>query len=339
VILRNNLQIDLRRVDARSYGAALHYFTGSKAHNIAIRKMAQERGWKVNEYGVYDEKMLPIAGEDEEGIYRLFGMEYIEPELRENRGELEAAREGRLPRLVTASEIRGDLHCHSDFGIGRDSCEALAAKAVELGYSFLAVTDRIDHLACAHGRRCAPLEEYFRTLEALQQKYPKLRILKGAEVPIDTEGELESGGVELERFDLVIASADESLGLDREAQTLRHLRALEHPAVTILAHPTGRIIAQRNPFDMDLERIVEKAVERKVFLEIDARPERLDLNDSHLPAARRIGARFALGSVAGSAAEMERIRYGLYQARRGWLEAEDLLNTRSPDRLMKELKR
>ena len=327
VILENNLQVDLRRVDNRSYGAALHYFTGSKAHNIAIRKMAQERGWKVNEYGVYDGKMLPIAGEDEAGIYRLFGMEYIEPELREDRGELEAAREGRLPTLVDPEEIRGDLHCYSDFGLGRDSCEALVKKALDLGYAYLAITDRLDHLTCAHGRKCAPLEEYLETLDTLQKRYSGLTILKGAEVPIDAEGKLLDGGAELERFNLVIASADESLGLEREEQTRRHLAALAHPAVKILAHPSGRIISRRNAFDMDLRRIIEAAVEHGVFLEIDARPERLDLGDAHILQAHKLGARFALGSVAAGADELERIRYGLYQARRGWLQAEDLANT------------
>jgi len=337
VILTNNLQIDLRRVDERSYGAALHYFTGSKAHNIAVRKMAMERGWKVNEYGVYDEKMLPIAGESEEEIYRLFGMEYIEPELRENRGELEAAREGKLPRLVTREELRGDLHCYSDFSLGSDSCEALVEKALELGYAYLAITDRLDHLASAHGRSCAPLDDYLETLERLQRRHRKLKILKGVEVGIDAEGNLEEEGVDLERFDLVIASADESLGLERDAQTRRHLQALAHPAVTILAHPTGRIISRRNAFDMDLGAVMEEAVRQGVFLEIDARPERLDLGDAHILAARRLGARLVLGSVASNAGELERIRYGLYQARRGWLAAADLLNTLPPAALLEAL--
>jgi len=339
VILRGNLQVDLRRVDTRSYGAALHYFTGSKAHNIAIRKMAQERGWKVNEYGVYDEKMLPIAGEDEAGIYRLFGMEYIEPELREDRGELEAAREGKLPALVSPREIRGDLHCYSDFGLGRDAPEALVRKALDLGWEYLAVTDRLDHLTCAHGRRCAPLERYFETLEALRKRFPRLRLLIGAEVPIDAEGTLLDGGADLERFDLVIASADEALELDREAQTRRHLRALAHPAVTMLAHPTGRILSRRRPFDMDLSRIVDAAARHGVWLEIDARPERLDLDDGHLHAFRERGVRFALGSCADSADALENLRYGLHQARRGWLEARHLVNTLTAEELAKVLER
>jgi DNA polymerase (family 10) len=327
VLLDNGLQIDLRRVDNRSYGAALHYFTGSKAHNIAVRKMAQERGWKVNEYGVYDEKMLPIAGETEEEIYRLFGMAYIEPELREDRGELEAARKGALPELVGFDDLRGDLHCYSDFSLGGDSCETMVQRAIGLGYRFLAITDRLDHLSSSHGRKCAPLEEYLSTLEELQTRYPELRILKGAEVGFDAKGDLESAGIDLGCFDLVIASADDPLGLDREEQTRRHLRALSHPAVTILAHPTGRIISRRNAFDMDLRRVMEAAVDHGVFLEIDSRPDRLDLGDAHILRAKKLGARFALGSCAVSAGEMEQIRYGLYQARRGWLEAPDLLNT------------
>jgi DNA polymerase (family 10) len=339
VILENNLQVDLRRVDARSYGAALHYFTGSKAHNIAVRKMAQERGWKVNEYGVYDEKMLPIAGETEEEIYRLFGMEYIEPELREDRGELEAAAEGKLPRLVEAAQIRGDLQCYSDFSVGRDSCEALVRKALDLGYRFLAVTDRLEHLACAHGRSCAPLERYFETLEELAKRHPDLTILRGVEVGIDAEGTLLDEGIDLERFDLVVASADESLDLDRKRQTRRHLKALEHPAVTILAHPTGRILSSRTPFDMDLDAVLHAAAERGIWLGIDARPERLDLDDAHIFRARETGALFALGSCADSADALENLRYGLHQARRGWLEARHLVNTLSPEALLKARKR
>ncbi|ADV46214.1 DNA polymerase/3'-5' exonuclease PolX [Nitratifractor salsuginis] len=338
IILENNLQVDFRCVSDLSYGAALHYFTGSKAHNIAVRKMAVEKGWKVNEYGVFNEKMERIAGKTEEEIYRLFGMDYIEPELREDRGELEAAMEGKLPKLVTAKELRGDWHLRTHYGDGEAEPEELAEKALELGYTHLCFADKASYLFCEHGRECPPVSEYLERLDALQKKYPKLRIIKGIEVEIEEDGSLAYDTKELEPFDLVIAAVEEEYELSKEKQTERLLKAISHPQVRILAHPTCRIIAQRNGCSLDIEKVIDTAAKEGVWLEIDARPDRLDLSDVHLKAARDSGAHFVLGSVAAKPEEMENIRYGLNQARRGWLEAKHLVNTLEVSEIDKFLK-
>ena len=333
IILQNNLQVDFRCVSDMSYGAALHYFTGSKAHNIAVRKMAVEKGWKVNEYGVFNEKMERIAGKTEEEIYHLFGMEYIEPELREDRGELEAAAEGKLPDLVKREDLRGDLHVRA----GEDPA-AQVKKAADLGYDYLCLTQKASLLLCDHGRECRPLEEFLESVDALQKKYKKLHLLKGIEVEIAEDGSLEADEKELANFDLVIAGAEEALHLSKEEQTERLCKALAHPAVRILAHPTCRIISQRNGCSLDLEKIAQTAAKHNVWLEIDARPDRLDLSDVHLKSLRDFGVRFVLNSVAESAETMEQIRFGVNQARRGWLEAKHLVNTLPYTALKKLLK-
>ena len=322
IILQNNLQVDFRCVSDQSYGAALHYFTGSKAHNIAVRKMAVERGWKVNEYGVFNEKMERIAGRSEEEIYRLFGMQYIEPELREDRGELEAAADGKLPDLVKREDLRGDLHL-----LAGDDPAAQVKKAADLGYDYLCLTQKASLLLCDHGRKCRPLEGFLESVDTLQKKYKKLHLLKGIEVEIAEDGSLEADEKELANFDLVIATVEEALHLSKEEQTQRICKALAHPAVRILAHPTCRIISERNGCALDLEKIAQSAAEHDVWLEIDARPEHLDLSDVHLKALRDSGVRFVLGSVAENADTMEQIRFGVHQARRGWLEARHLVNT------------
>jgi DNA polymerase (family 10) len=337
IILENNLQVDFRCVSDLSYGAALHYFTGSKAHNIAVRKMAVDKGWKVNEYGVFNEKMERIAGRTEEEIYKLFGMEYIEPELREDRGEIEAAIEGKLPKLVTLEDLRGDWHLRTRYGDGEAEPEALVQKALDLGYSHLCIADKASYLFCEHGRECPPVSEYLEQLDRLQKEYPKVRIIKGVEVEIEEDGSLAYDTKDLEPFDLVIAAVEEEYELSKAKQTERLIKALSHPMVKMLAHPTCRIIAQRNGCSLDIEKVVDAAAKEGVWLEIDARPDRLDLSDVHLKAARDSGVRFVLGSVAAKAEEMENIRYGLNQARRGWLEAQHLVNTLESSELDKLL--
>ena len=333
IILQNNLQVDFRCVSDRSYGAALHYFTGSKAHNIAVRKMAVEKGWKVNEYGVFNEKMERIAGRTEEEIYKLFGMEYIEPELREDRGELEAAAEGKLPDLVKREDLRGDLHVPE----GEDPA-AQVKKAADLGYDYLCLTQKASLLFCDHGRECRPLEGFLQEIETLRKKHKKLHLLSGIEVEITEDGSLEVAEEDLEPFDLVIAKVEENLNLSKEEQTRRICKALAHPAVQILAHPTCRIISERNGCSLDLEKIARTVAKHGVWLEIDARPDRLDLSDVHLKALRDSGVRFVLGSNAESAEAMEQIRFGVNQARRGWLEARHLINTLSFSKLKDLLK-
>ncbi len=327
VILENNLQVDLRCVSEQSYGAALHYFTGSKPHNIAVRKMAMAKGWKVNEYGVFDEGMQRLAGRTEEEIYRLFGMAYIEPELREDRGELQAAAEGKLPKLLRLEDLRGDLHLYSTYGSGKESPEALVRQAQSLGYDYLAITDRADHLTSAHGREKAPLDAYLKELERLQKASSDFLLLKGIEVAILEDGSLELTEEQLAPFDLVVASLEEPFDLSQKDQTKRVLKALSSPSVTILAHPMGRIIGGRNRISLDLQRVFETAATTGVWLEIDARPDRLDLDDVHARMAKEAGATLVVSSLAESAEAMKQIRYGINQARRGWLEKANVANT------------
>ncbi|WP_292660932.1 helix-hairpin-helix domain-containing protein [Nitratifractor sp.] len=331
VILDNNLQVDFRCVSDASYGAALHYFTGSKAHNIAVRKMAVAKGWKVNEYGVFDEKMQRIAGKTEEEIYALFGMPYIEPELREDRGEIQAALAGKLPRLVRREELRGDLLLQA----GEDPA-TLLSRAEKLGYEYCALAGEASQLFCSHGRDCRPLEGFLQKLEKLQAKSP-VKIVKSVAVEILEDGSLDAPDDELKLFDFVIVYIKEGFELDEKKQTQRICTALSHPSVRAFADPTCRILAQRNGCSLDLETIAQTARKKNVWLQIDARPERLDLDDVHLKRLRDSGVRFVLGSYASRPEEMERIRYGIHQARRGWLEAANIVNTLTYSQLKKLL--
>ncbi|WP_456431213.1 DNA polymerase/3'-5' exonuclease PolX [Nitratifractor sp.] len=337
IILENNLQVDFRCVTDLSYGAALHYFTGSKPHNIAIRKMAVEKGWKVNEYGVFDETMQRIAGKTEEEIYRLFGMDYIEPELREDRGEIEAALEGKLPRLVEGDAIRGDLHCYSTHSIGTASCEEMVEAVLRQGDAYIGFADRADHLLSSHGKSGDPLEAYLKELGELDRRYKKIRILKGIEIAIDADGSLPVAEDLLTSFDLVYVTVEDHFDLDKKRQTRRILAALAHPAVTALTHPTGRIISRRNGYSVDMERVIAAAAEHRVALEIDGHPDRLDLNDVYARMARDAGAKLLLSSLAQNPEELRFRTYALHQARRGWLEASDILNTLPYGRLTKAL--
>lgn len=331
IILDNNLQVDFRCVSNASYGAALHYFTGSKAHNIAVRKMAVAKGWKVNEYGVFDDKMQRIAGKNEEEIYALFGMPYIEPELREDRGEIEAALAGKLPRLIHRDDLHGDLQLW-----GSEEPAALLSQAQKLGYDYCALAGEASRLFCTHGRSCRPLENFLQKLDSLQPTSP-VKILKTVVVDILEDGSLDASDDDLKHFDLVIACVKENFNLDEKRQTRRICTALSHPAVRIFADPTCRILAQRNGCSLDFDLIADTALRHNVWLQIDARPERLDLDDIHLKRLRESGVRFVLGSYASIPEEMERIRYGIHQARRGWLEAGNVVNSLTYSELMRLL--
>jgi DNA polymerase (family 10) len=328
VVLRTGLQVDLRVVSAESYGAALFYFTGSKAHNIAIRNMAIDRGLKVNEYGVFrdDER---IAGATEEEIYELFDLAFIPPELRENRGEIEAAGEGKLPKLVEAGDIRGDLQMHTDSSDGRSTLGEMAQAAAERGYDYIAITDHSPHLAVTQGLDADGLAKQIDEIDALNEELDGIRILKSIEVDILEDGRLDLPDEILQRLDLTVGSIHSRLSLSREKQTERILRAMDNPHFNILAHPTGRRIGERDPMEVDLERVMEAALERGCFLEINAQPERLDLNDVHSKMAKEMGLKLSISTDAHSRAELAFMSYGVYQARRGWLEAGDVLNTRS----------
>ncbi len=338
VLLRGGLQVDLRVVEPKSFGAALHYFTGSKAHNIAVRLMGVKRGLKVNEYGVFRGKRM-IAGRTEEEIYKLFGMPYIEPELREDRGELQAALKGRLPRLVTIGDLRGDLHSHTKTTDGRYTVEEMAEAAKALGYEYLAITDHSKRVTMAHGLDAKGLAKSNKEIDKLNAKIKGITLLKSIECDILADGSLDLPDAALAGCDLVVASVHYYGKLPKEKQTERVIRALDNKHVNIFGHPSGRLINERPAYEIDLEKVMRVAVERGCFLELNAHPDRLDLDDVHCLMAKKMGLKIAVSTDAHSLDDLKLMRFGIGQARRGWLEAADVVNTRSLPELRKLLKR
>jgi DNA polymerase (family X) len=338
ILLKCGMQVDLRVVAQQSYGAALHYFTGSKSHNIAIRRIAQQLGLKVNEYGVFRGTQR-IAGDSEESVYRAVGLPYIPPELREDRGEIEAARAGRLPKLVELSDLKGDLHAHSKASDGHDSLHDMALAAKALGLEYLAITEHSRRLTVAHGLDPVQLAKQCDEIDRLNTKLDGITLLKGIEVDILEDGSLDLPDGVLARLDLVVGAVHSRFDLSRAKQTERILRAMDHPHFTLLAHPSGRLIERREPYDVDMLRIIRHARQRGCFLELNAHPERLDLLDSHCQSAREEGVLVSINSDAHSTFDFANLQFGVGQARRGWLEKSDVLNTRSLAALRKLLKR
>lgn len=338
VLLSSGLQVDLRVVPAESYGAALQYFTGSKSHNVAIRRLGQKMGYRINEYGVFSGDKR-IAGRSEEEVYATIGLPYIEPELREDRGEIEAAGKGMLPALVAMTDIRGDLHVHSRYTDGRNSMEEMALAAAERGYDYLAITDHSKRLAMVHGLDAKRLAEQIDEIDRLNGKMEKIAILKGVEVDILEDGSLDLPDDILKKLDVVVCSIHHQFQHPRDKQTERIIRAMDNRYFTILGHPTGRLINKRDPYDVDMEKVIEAARDRGCFLEVNAYPDRLDLTDLHCRTAREMGVMVAISTDAHRTAELDYMRFGLGQARRGWLEKGDVLNTRSFPELKKLLSR
>jgi DNA polymerase (family 10) len=338
VRLRSGLGVDLRVVPEVSYGAALMYFTGSKAHNIALRRIAVDKGWKVNEYGVFDGEER-LAGRTEEEIYRKLGLPYIEPELREDRGELTAAREGRLPRLVTVEDIRGDLHCHTTETDGHDDLPTMVAAARRRGYAYVSISDHSRRVAMARGLDEKRLRRQMEQIDRINEALTGIVVLKSIELDILEDGSLDLPDEVLRDLDVVVCAVHYKLDLPQDKQTERILRAMDNPNVNILAHPTGRLIGGRAPYALDMERIIEGARERGCFLEVNSQPSRLDLNDIHCRMAREAGVKVAISTDAHSAGQLANVRHGVDQARRGWLEAGDVLNTLGLEDLRRALRR
>jgi DNA polymerase (family 10) len=338
VVLKSGLQVDIRVVVPESFGAALHYFTGSKAHNIAIRRLAQERGLKINEYGVY-RGTRRIAGETEQSVYACVGLPYIEPELREAHGEIEAARAGHLPRLVELRDLKGDLHAHTTASDGHDSLRDMALAAKAHGCSYLAITEHTRRLKVARGLDPVRLARQIDEIELLNRELTGITVLKGTEVDILEDGLLDLPDSILSRLDLVVAAVHSQFNLSRAQQTQRILRAMENPYVSMLAHPTGRLIEARDPYDVDMPRIIRKARAAGCHLELNAHPERLDLLDSHCRMAKEEGVLVSVNSDAHSVREFDNLIFGVGQARRGWLEQKDVLNTRPLAQVKRLLKR
>ena len=337
VRLQSGLQVDLRVVPQDSYGAALLYFTGSKAHNVVLRQLAQQRGLKLNEYGVFRGDK-PIAGDTEESVYASLGLPWIPPELREGRGEIDAAKAGRLPHLVDLQDLKGDLHAHTKATDGRHSLQEMAEAARLRGLRYFAITDHSRRLTMAKGLDSARLLQQTEAIDRLNATLSGITILKGIEVDILEDGNLDLPDEVLGRLDLVVGAVHSRFNLSNRRQTERIMKAMDHPHFSILAHPSGRLIGRREPYEVDMLRIIRKARERRCFLEINAHPERLDLTDIHCRMAKEEGVLLAVNTDAHSMLDLENARFGIGQARRGWLEKTDVLNTRPYAELRKLLK-
>lgn len=327
VILQSGLQVDLRVVPDESYGAALHYFTGSKAHNIATRRIAQQKGLKLSEYGVFRGRRM-IAGATEEEVYRAVGLPFIAPELREDRGEIDAARKGKLPDLIELADLKGDLHVHSNETDGHNAIREMAAAARDIGLSYIAITDHSRRLKMVHGLDPKRLHAQMNEIDKVNARDAGPTILKGIEVEILEDGSLDLPDDVLARLDVVVGAVHSKFNLSRLEQTQRILRAMDNKHLSILAHPTGRLMQEREPYDVDMTRIISAAARNGCFLELNAHPDRLDLTDVYCRQAKEKGVLISIGSDAHRTADLRNLRFGVSQARRGWLEKADVLNTR-----------
>jgi DNA polymerase (family 10) len=341
IVLHSGLQVDLRVIPARSFGAALQYFWGSKDHNVALRTRAVREGLRVNEWGVFrvpedadpltlgKEDGERLAGDTEEGVYEALGMEWVPPVLRENRGEMDVALRHELPSLVRLEDIRGDLQMHSTWSDGKASVEEMALACRDLGYEYLAITDHSQAMAMVQGLTPERAREQWVEIEEVRERVSDMDILLSAEIDILKDGSLDMPDDILEGLDVVVISVHSFMDQDKRTMTRRVLKAMMHPAVDILAHPTGRRINRREPFEMDVEEILEAASELEVAVELNANPNRLDLNDVHVHRAKELGVPVVISTDAHSPRGLADMRFGVDQARRGWLEVGDVLNTRS----------
>ncbi len=326
VRLKQGIQVDLRVVDPECYGAALAYFTGSKAHNIRIRELGVQRGLKINEYGIFRGQER-IGGKEEEEVFAAVGLPWIPPELREDRGEIEAAQAGKLPQLVKYDEILGDAHVHSKFSDGSASIEEIAAYARRLGLKWVGICDHSQGLKVAGGIPIEKIMEKKKAIEAFNRRSKDIKLLCGTEVDILSDGSLDYPDEVLKEFDLVIASIHSGFKQDEENLTNRLISALKNPFVHCIGHPTGRLLGEREPYSVNIERIIEVAAETKTALEINAYYKRLDLNDIHARAAREAGVKLLIGTDAHLVDQMSYLHLGVAVARRGWCEKKDILNT------------
>lgn len=343
IVLHSGLSIDLRVIPRRSFGAALQYFTGSKEHNVAMRTRAVKKGLRVNEWGVFrvpedaDPESLGredgerLAGDTEEGVYEALGMAWMPPVLRENRGEVEASLKGALPELVSLDDIRGDLQMHSTWSDGKASVEDMARACVALGYEYFALTDHSQAMAMVQGLTPERARAQWAEIDEVQKRVEGIRILKSCEVDILRDGSLDMPDEILAGLDLVVVSVHSFMDLDKTEMTDRVIRALEHPEVDILCHPTGRRLGKRDSFAMDVEAVLEAAAEHDVAVELNANPNRLDLSDVHVNRAKELGVKVVISTDAHSPAALGHMRYGVDQAGRGWLGPSDVLNTLSAD--------
>jgi DNA polymerase (family 10) len=326
-LLDNGLQVDLRVVAPSTFGAALHYFTGSKGHNIQVRRLGQQRGLKINEYGVFRANER-IGGDTEDSVFAAVGLPFIPPELREDQGEIAAASEGRLPRLVARADLRGDLHSHTVASDGHAELRAMALAARARGLEYLAITDHSQRLALVHGLDEARLRTQLEAIDRLNSELDGITLLKGIEVDILEDGNLDLPDTVLRELDLVLASVHTAVRLPRKKQTERVLRAMDHRYFSILGHPGGRLRPEREGYAIDLDRVLRHARERGCFMELDSQPKRLDLDAVFCRRARDLGVLVSISSDSHRPDDLDHLALGVIQARRGWLEGDNVLNTR-----------
>lgn len=336
------IQADLRVVPPESFGAALQYFTGSKQHNVKLRDLAVRGKIKLNEYGVFrvkDGEDVRIGGRLEEEMYAALGLSMMPPELREDQGEIEAAREGRLPKLVELADIRGDLQMHSTWSDGRDDIAGMARAAKALGYRYIAITDHSPSQTLGNGLSVERLRQRRAEIEAARTAVPGVAILDATEVDIKRDGSLDYADEVLAELDFVVASVHSGWKMERAAMTERIIKAMEHPWVDCIGHPTGRLIGQREPYEVDMDAVLSAAARLGVAMEINSYPDRLDLKDAHARRAKELGVKLLINTDAHAADRLELIRFGVATARRGWIEAGDVLNTLPLSQLRRALRR
>lgn len=337
--LRGGMQVDVRLLPPESFGAAMQYFTGSKAHNVALRQRALKMGYTLSEYSLAqlkDEK--PVAGKSEEEIYARLKLDYIPPELRENCGEIEAAAEHRLPNLVSLNDLQGDVHMHTVETDGRNSIDEMAQAAQEHGYKYMAITDHSKNLAFANGLDDKRAEEHIQRIRRADEATKGIKIFAGIEVDILADGSLDLSDSVLEQMDVVIASVHSHFGQSPEEMTSRLLKAIENPNTSFLGHPTGRLLLRRDAYQFDVDAILKAAAQNKVAMELNAYPDRLDLCDRHLRLAKQYGVKIVINTDSHHTSHLDKIRYGILQARRAWLTKDDVLNTLPASKFAKAMK-
>ncbi|MFA4858381.1 MAG: DNA polymerase/3'-5' exonuclease PolX [Candidatus Margulisiibacteriota bacterium] len=350
VILKNGMQADLRVVEKKAFGAAAHYFTGCKSHNIHLRQLAQKKGWKVSEYGIFAPARTPsgrassgreiqIGGATEAEMFSKFNLQYIPPELRESRGEFEAAAKGKIPKLIEPTDLRGDLHMHTNASDGANTIEEMARTAQKLGYEYILISDHSYSTRVAGGLSAAAMEQHLKKIRAADKKVKGIKILAGAEVDIKNDGTLDYPDKLLSQMDLVIAAIHSSFKMQAEKMTTRITRALQNKYVNIFSHPSGRLINQREPYAVDMEAVLATAKKHNVAIEINAHPKRLDLTDVYCMRAKELGVKLVISTDAHATGELELMKYGVMVARRGWLEKKNVINTLPLKQLLATLKK
>ncbi len=339
IITGEGIQVDLRVVSEDSFGAAISYFTGSKAHNIRLREMAVKKGLKINEYGIFDVRTeRKLGGENEIDVYRMLGLPFIQPEMREDTGEVEAALRGSLPELVELKDIKGDLHVHSKYSDGSHDLQELVDAAGKRGYEYIAITDHSKGLGIARGMSIEKILEQNKKIKAMNQRLKGFKLLSGIEMDIKSDGTMDYPDEVLKKLDIVIAAIHSGFRQSREQLTKRLISAMKNPYVSIIAHPTGRLIGERDAYEVDMEQVLKIAKETGTAMEINAYPLRLDLNDVYIKKAKEMGVPLSIGTDTHVIYQIDFMMYGVGIARRGWLENKDVLNTCSYNILMKRLK-